>query len=174
MGSCCSIDIAMSYLLDTYYVTLSWTCKLMWQYFVEIMKHTCKAVISCHMSALLHKTNCKTRFCYLFCYSYRVLLFTITTSSNVAALWYAVYDVYQLLHVSTLTCHRHGAIIRRYISQHENLCSASLCNNDKYLRMLKYTKLTTINYIVMLLNIKIFNHKPPQLSVLSFCIMRST
>jgi hypothetical protein len=81
--------------------------------------------------------------------------------------------IHYLRRVSASACFGCGAILRvslqqRYISQLANLCSAPLYRYDWNLKLLKYMKLITINYSIMILSIKVCNTKPPQLPVFIF------
>lgn len=73
-----------------------------------------------------------------------------------------------LLHVSALRCLPRAVIIeKKYINQHSNLDSAMPIGMTKNLKLLRYLKFITINYSIVVLNIKICN-KLAQLPVLSF------
>jgi hypothetical protein len=105
---------------------------------------------------------------YYFIQTVHVLTFHI--SSNICTLWYTIYGIYQLLHVSTQSCHLQGVIITQV---YKPTCKSVFCSsyrNDEKIKMLKHIKPITMNYSIIGLNIKIRNYKPTQLSVLSIYI----
>ena len=85
---------------------------------------------------------------------------------------YALCDTSLMTYISCYMFRHWGPLLReplqqRYIQQHANLSSASLYKNDWSLKkMLRYVKLKTINYCIMILNIKMCNVTPTQLPFL--------
>jgi hypothetical protein len=58
----------------------------------------------------------------------RMFLQSIYQANNICALWYSIYDTYQLLHVSAPRYHP------QYISQHANLDLPLLIRMDEILK----------------------------------------
>ena len=79
--------------------------------------------------------------------------FYLNILPNISTMWYTIYDIHQILHISTQRYYPQGVIMQRYISQHTNLCSVLFSyRNDKNIQMQKHIKLMTVKYTILKYN----------------------